>query len=375
MLRDKSMNSLLKVASELDKSGHYELSDKLFTIAQNNVVQQTNQVVNQGITVKDNVGNAKGAITIIAKISTFFRRNIPIFIKALDSIKSNIDKFESIPGIDKILAGLDLKSFIDTSVSFLKKLNGIGFANYWSTDAKEVLDFFISFTSTVNMLAGYIPLLAPVKIQMQAIDSSLDALGFMVNLADAGGNYLGNTNSALRNFTSPNNPSEANKRLPYSPTPSGGGYNLKDERLVGEVFNVLLDYVNKRGPLKSLVNKHIPDWDPEKSEKEALVLSYIKQNKLPSKTDKYKFSSYKETRDFRERFNKSMLEQNPDAAAAEYLGKKIQQNILSPIQKGIQQNIISPVQKGIQNYNRSIPSGPNTGYISPEKLRAQRMQQ
>ena len=70
-----------------------------------------------------------------------------------------------------------------------------------------------------------------------------------------------------------------------------------------------------------------------------------------------------------------MLEMNPDAAAAEYLGKKIQQNILSPIQKGIQQNIISPVQKGIQNYNRSIPSGPNTGYISPEKLRAQRMQQ
>jgi hypothetical protein len=78
------MNNLLRVASELDKCGQYELSDKLFLIAQNNVVQQTNQVVNQGITVKDNVGNAKGAITIIAKISTFFRRNIPIFIKALE---------------------------------------------------------------------------------------------------------------------------------------------------------------------------------------------------------------------------------------------------------------------------------------------------
>ncbi len=288
---------LLRIASVLDKSGHYELSDKLFSIAQNKV----NEVVNQGIAVKERADTARGAVDIISSVSKFFQRNIPTFIKTLESLKSNLNKFESIPAIDKILAGLDLKSFIDNTVNFLGRVNQSGFANYYNTDAKEVTDFFISFASTINMLANYIPLLAPIKIQMQAIDTSLNALGMLVNGSAALGNYVGTTNTSLRNFSGVNSEQETSKRLPVSINPDAGGKNINDVAMVGEVFNVLLDYVNRRGTLQALVNKHIPDWDPQKPEKMAQVQSYISQNNLPPKNAAYQISSYKIQKDASEK--------------------------------------------------------------------------
>ena len=379
------MNSILKFASILDKSGHYELSDELFKIAQKNVVQQgVTNTLSQAQGAKTTYDLGKSAVDITSFLSRYFKRYIPSFIQTLNTVKSSLDKFEGNPAIDKILSGLDLKSFVEDTIEFLTNINTMGFFNYYKTDAKGVTQFFISLISTINQLAGYIPIFAPMKIQLQAIDSSMNALNTMVSLTDIAGTMSGTTNSALRNFTSLNNPNEA-PTLGYGMRPglTFDPNKTKQKDLIakgGDVHNVLLDFVLKKGPIQTLINKHILDSDPEKPQKMAQIMAAIKQNKLPdpksgySKSDrqmKLEQEEYRKTHPDVSFDNYQLAEWNAMRAQEKFFTD----NIANPIQRFV----VKPVQKGIntlvRNYNNSLPTGTNTGYVSPEKMRATRFQQ
>lgn len=365
---------ILKIASLLDDSGDYELSDKLFKIAQKNVVQQgVMNAVGGGQSTKSTYDHGKAAVDIVSFLTKYFKKYIPIFIQTLSTVKSSLHKFENIPAIDNILGALDLGSFIEDTLDFLNKVNTMGFINYYETDPKGVTQFFISFISTINQLAGYIPIFAPMKIQLQTIDASMNALNTMVTISDMAGTYMGTTNTSLTNFSSPNQQKETQKRIPATLNTNAGATNFEDDTLTGEVFNVLLDYVNKRGMIKTLVDKHIPDWDPKKPEKMAQVQSYITQNKLPRKDQKYLKSSYKNQQELQERIRKFEYDNSPTGPES-YLWDRM----VSTVGKGLQRNIINPVKNTlntvVRNYNNSIPKGSNTGYINPIEVRDYRMQ-
>jgi hypothetical protein len=284
------MNSLLKVANELDKCGQYELSDKLFSIAQNQTQQLVDQGVSQAISAKSQYDTAKVYLDATEKVSKVLGSYLPKVVKTFEDFKSVINKFENIPAVDKILGALDLKSFVDNSISFIKKVQMVGLSNYFKTNAKEVIDFFVSLASTVNMIAGYIPPFLPLKPQLEIIDKSLSAYSVAVGLTDTIGTYSGTTNTHLQNFTSPSNKQETKK--PFGWNTGAGGAGIKSTTLVGEVFNTLLDYVNGKGKVVDLINKHIPDSDPQKPEKIAQVFSYVRQKKFPQKNAPYQTSSY-----------------------------------------------------------------------------------
>jgi hypothetical protein len=306
------MNNLLRVASELDKCGQYELSDKLFIIAQNQTQQLVNQGVSQAISAKSQYDTAKVYVNALTKVSKTVGSYLPKVVKIFEDFKSVINKFESIPEVDKILGALDLKTFVDNSISFIKNVQMVGLSNYFKTNAKEVIDFFVNLASTINMIAGYIPPFLPLKPQLEIIDKSLSAYSVAVGLTDTLGTYYGSTNTHLQNFTSPSNKQETKK--PFGWKPGVGGAGIKSKTLVGEVFNILLDYVNGRGKVVDLVNKHIPDSDPQKPEKIAQVFSYIRQKKFPQKNAAYQTSSYynrRRNREYRRQLQFAMG--NPDA--------------------------------------------------------------
>jgi len=356
------MKELLRIASRLDEVGGYELSDKLFKIAQKNTA---NMLMDTSGEAKTNVGYAKGSIDILSYLTKYFKRHIPMFIKGLQAVRNSIDKFESIPELDKIFKAQDLISFIEDTIDFLNNVQSMGFINYYKTDAKGVTQYFINIISTINMIAGYIPPLAPIKIQLQAIDTMMNALNTMVVGTDKIGEYMNSTNTNLKNFTTFTNPKES---------PSLG-YSRQNGKLVpmdGEIHNVLVDYVLKKGPLNILIDKHIPKTDPERPSKEAQILSAIKQNKLPDPKFGYSKSSYKQKAEYEE-YRKT----HPDRSFDNYQLAEWQDQ--QNMNRFVNKNIVKPIQKGfsniVGNYNKSLNTTNNTGYISPEKLRAQKMQQ
>ncbi len=331
------MNSLLKIASLLDDSGDYELSDKLFKIAQNQ--QQTmrnlftpetfkrtlfqshpslqsvgvlvdpytrNQYVNRVNTVNNLGGNAalkadeiKGYaeqgiqkasnVSALGKLGASISKNIPTLIKGLKEASSLLQKVNESPAgklASKALLVLNAHTTVASGLELLTDIQTQGFSQVWSTDAKKVVQTFANLVAlaTNPTITAYLIPLATIQPLLSEIGLVANVVSLAAEGLDAAGNYMGTTNSSLSSYSGQDAKSSV---LPLSVLASK----------YGEVYNVLIDYVNGRGNVQQLITKHIPDNNPEKF---ALVNAHIAQKVLPPKNAPYAISSYKKARDAQE---------------------------------------------------------------------------
>jgi hypothetical protein len=259
------MDKYLKIASLLDKSEHYSLSDKLFKIAQKK---------------NDN------------KFIKVIETNAPIVSAGIEKILKQIkqsEEYEKVtnlntvlqvtPKVNKLLGnslgGLNVIQLLVSGKYLLDRINQEGFMAVWNTDAKLVLDTILSLLQLATNPNKH-PLFLVLGPGLKEINMAINVLQASVLAADFAGTVAGTTNTSLSNYSGQDAKSSV---LPLSVLASK----------YGEVYNVLLDYSNNRGDLRNLIRKHILDNDPYKL---SLVNAHINQKILPSKNSNYMKSSY-----------------------------------------------------------------------------------
>jgi hypothetical protein len=267
-------NELLRIADVLDKSGQYSLSDKLFKISQNNFSKN----------------NKNKFINII-------ETNAPIVSAGIDKILKQIkqsEEYEKVtklntvlqvtPKVNKILGnslgGINVLQLLVNGKHLLDRIDQEGFMAVWNTDAKLVLDTILSLLQLATNPNKH-PLFLVLGPGLKEINMAINVLQVSVLAADYAGTIAGNTNASLFNYKGQDAKSSV---LPLDVLAS----------TYGEVYNVLIDYVNGRGTVQKLITKHIPDNNPEKL---SLVNAHIAQKVLPPKDAPYGISSYKKQRD------------------------------------------------------------------------------
>jgi hypothetical protein len=259
------MDKYLKIASLLDKSEHYSLSDKLFKIAQKK---------------NDN------------KFIKVIETNAPIVSAGIEKILKQIkqsEEYEKVtnlntvlqvtPKVNKLLGnslgGLNVLQLLVSGKYLLDRISQEGFMAVWNTDAKLVLDTILSLLQLATNPNKH-PLFLVIGPGLKEINMAINVLQASVLAADFAGTVAGTTNTSLSNYSGQDAKSSV---LPLSVLASK----------YGEVYNVLLDYSNNKGDLRNLIRKHILDNDPYKL---SLVNAHINQKILPSKNSNYMKSSY-----------------------------------------------------------------------------------
>lgn len=263
---------ILRIASLLDNSGHYELSDKFFKIAQNNISKNGNKFIN------------------------IIEKNAPIVSAGIDKILEKIRKskeYEKVTNFNTVLqvtpkvnnllgnslGSINILQLLVNGKYLLDRINEEGFMAVWNTDAKSVLDTILNLLQLATNPTSN-PLFLVLGPGLQEINMAINVLQASVLAADFAGTVAGTTNTSLSNYSGQDAKSSV---LPLSVLASK----------YGEVYNLLLDYVNGKGNLKSLIRNHIPDNDPYKL---SLVNAHINQKILPSKNSNYMVSSYNKER-------------------------------------------------------------------------------
>jgi hypothetical protein len=328
------MNSILKFASLLDKSGHYELSDKLFSIAQNreqamrnlftpeffrkNLFQShpalqsfgvlvdpytRNQYVNRVNTINNLGGNSALKVDEIkgyaeqgiqkasnasglGKLGASISKSLPTLIKGLREASTLLQKVNESPAgklASRALLVLNAHTVVANGLELLTDLQTQGFSQVWSTDAKRVVQTFSNLVAlaTNPTITAYLLPLATIQPALSTISGVANGVSLVAEGLDIAGSIMGTTNTALGNYQGTNAKSSV---MPLDQL----------SKKYGEVYNVLIDYVNGKGTVEQLITKHIPDNNPEKF---ALVNAHIAQKVLPPKNASYAISSYKRQRD------------------------------------------------------------------------------
>ena len=260
---------ILKVASLLDESEHYSLSDKLFKIAQKK---------------NDN------------KFIKVIETNAPIVSAGIEKILKQIkqsEEYEKVtnlntvlqvtPKVNKLLGnslgGLSVIQLLVSGKYLFDRITQEGFMAVWNTDAKLVLETILSLLQLATNPKGLLFLvLGPA---LKEINMAINVLQASVLAADFVGTVAGTTNTSLSNYSGQDAKSSV---LPLNVLASK----------YGEVYNVLIDYVNEKGTVQQLITKHISENNPEKL---SLVNAHIAQKVLPPKNASYAISSYKKERD------------------------------------------------------------------------------
>jgi hypothetical protein len=328
------MDSLLNVASLLDESGHYELSDKLFKIAQNQQQRMRNlftpetfkrtlfqsnpslqsvgvlvdpytrnQYINRVNTINNLGGNAASKVdeikgyaeqgiqkasnaSALGKLGASISKNLPALIKGLKEASTLLQKVNESPAgklASKALLVLNAHTVVASGLELLTDLQTQGFSQVWSTDAKRVVQTFANLVAlaTNPTITAYLFPLATIQPALSTISVVANGVSLAAEGLDAAGGFMGTTNTALRNNQGTYAKSSV---MPLDQL----------SKKYGEVYNVLIDYVNGKGTVKQLITKHIPENNPEKF---ALVNAHIAQKVLPPKNASYVISSYKRHRD------------------------------------------------------------------------------
>jgi hypothetical protein len=336
------MNNLLRVASELDKCGQYRLSDKLFLIAQNQnpfamnqqearqfgkmslpqqalsafyntpqgqnigllvdpktrsqYINKVNFVNNLGGSAASKVDEIKGYaeqgvqkasnLSALGKLGASISKNLPTLIQGLKKVSTLLEKVNETPAgklASKALLVLNVHSVVANGLELLTDLQTKGLSEVWNTDAKRVVQTFANLVAlgTNPTVTGYLLPLAAILPTLTTISGIANGVSLAAEVVDAAGGFMGTTNTALRNNQGTNAKSSV---MPLDQL----------SKKYGEVYNVLIDYVNSRGTVQQLISKHIPDNNPEKF---ALVNAHIAQKVLPPKNAPYAISSYKRQRD------------------------------------------------------------------------------
>ena len=331
------MNSILKFASSLDKSGHYELSDKLFSIAQNReqamrnlftpeTLRKTlfqshpalqsvgvladpytrNQYVNRVNTINNLGGNTALKVDEIkgyaeqgiqkasnasglGKLGASISKSLPTLIKGLKEASTLLQKVNESPAgklASRALLVLNAHTVVASGLELLTDLQTQGFSQVWSTDAKRVVQTFSNLVAlaTNPTITAYLLPLATIQPALSTISVVANGVSLVAEGLDIAGRIMGTTNTALGNYQGQNAKSSV---MPLNQL----------SKKYGEVYNVLIDYVNGKGTVAQLITKHIPDNNPEKF---ALVNAHIAQKVLPPKNASYAISSYKRQRDERD---------------------------------------------------------------------------
>ena len=317
---------LLRVASVLDRSGQFELSDKLFTIAQQLSQQQipnfqntlgkaitapygivpqlvTNkplrnfvvQKAQQGLQVSGEpalqFGEAKDRAEIalhgakkateVTKLGQMITQNLPNLVKGLKAAEELMEKVNSSPAgkvASGVLLALNAKVLIEEGLELLHEFQEKGVAEVWNTDAKKVIKVFANLVSLVTnpQVTAFLVPLVPIQPVLTNISIAANLYSGAVDVVDAGTTAYYTTNTALQNNEGTYAKSSV---MPLD--------QLADQ--YGEVYNTLIDYVNGRGTISQLIAKNLPDNNPQKM---ALVNAHIAQKVLPSKNAQYVKSSY-----------------------------------------------------------------------------------
>ena len=328
------MKNIIKLASSLDKSGHYELSDKLFSIAQNReqamgnlftpeTLRKTlfqshpalqsvgvladpytrNQYVNRVNTINNLGGNTALKVDEIkgyaeqgiqkasnasglGKLGASISKSLPTLIKGLKEASTLLQKVNESPAgklASRALLVLNAHTVVASGLELLTDLQTQGFSQVWSTDAKRVVQTFSNLVAlaTNPTITAYLLPLATIQPALSTISVVANGVSLVAEGLDIAGSIMGTTNTALGNYQGTSAKSSV---MPLNQL----------SKKYGEVYNVLIDYVNGKGTVAQLITKHIPDNNPEKF---ALVNAHIAQKVLPPKNASYAISSYKRQRD------------------------------------------------------------------------------
>jgi hypothetical protein len=259
------MDKYLKIASLLDKSEHYSLSDKLFNISQKKndnkfikVIETNAQIVSAGIE------------KILKQIKQSEEYEKVTNLNTVLQVTPKVNKL-----LGNSLGGLNVLQLLVSGKYLLDRISQEGFMAVWNTDAKLVLDTILSLLQLATNPNKH-PLFLVIGPGLKEINMAINVLQASVLAADFAGTVAGTTNTSLSNYSGQDAKSSV---LPLSVLASK----------YGEVYNVLLDYSNNKGDLRNLIRKHILDNDPYKL---SLVNDHINQKILPSKNSNYMKSSY-----------------------------------------------------------------------------------
>lgn len=328
------MDKLLRVAEVLDKSGHYELSDEFFKIAQIstvlpqvspiNLIKSINPLLGLAVSpkglaiekkvidkvqanpvyegaskfqelseqIKSPLSNTK-TIAAIGNLTGWFTKNIPSMIKTLNAAEQKLDFFSKNQFAQKVFKSLDIVNLIKESVDFLTNIHKIGFNAMYQTDPGGVTKYLAKIVSTFTnpSLTKFLPPLLPLQPQLLALNTLSSGMGLMVSGAENLGTFWGNME---------NKGSNRIEQIPQAQVYTSQGVKAKGATMpldqlalkYGEVYNVLLDYVNKKATVPQLISQL--GNEPGRM---ALMSAHITQGILPPANGQYQISSYKRTRD------------------------------------------------------------------------------
>ena len=371
------MDKLLRIAGVLDKSGHYELSDKLFSIAQMNTILPTpidvmkkhnpllgyalsgqapkmnavnmtkivNPLLGAAVTpeglaaekkvldkvqanpvyqaagkvqefadqIKSPVSNVK-TITAIGDLTGWFTKNIPSMIKTLEAAEQTIDVFGKNPVAQKLFQTLDVINLLSESVTFLTNIHKQGFKKLYANDAAGVTKYLAKIVGTFTNpnLTKYFPPLIPLQPQLMALNTLSSGMGLMVGATESLGTTMANMENAGSNRI---------EQIPQAQQYTAQGMKAKGATMpldqladkYGEVYNVLLDYVNKRVTIPQMIEKL--GNEPGRM---ALMSAHIAQGILPPANGQYQISSYKKARDQARKQNQQNYVYSPGSGGMGY---------------------------------------------------------
>lgn len=375
------MENLLRLAQKCDESGDYELSDKLFKLAQvstvlpnpidvakkvnpylgyalsprskapqlnaENITKAVNPLLGAALT-KENVAqekkvvdtiaanpfvdvlnysqekadqikepiSAQKKILAIANLTSWFAKSVPAMITQLEAIEDKLDIFSKNPVTNKIFATLDIFNTVKDSVTFLNDVYKIGYNNLYKNDPARVTKYIAKMVQTFTnpQLTKFFPPVIPLQPYLITLNTLSAGMGLMVDAAQGLGNLMGKME---------NKGSNRIEQVPQAQAYSAQGMKAKAATMpldqlaskYGEVYNVLLDYVNKKGTVPQLLSKHIPDNDPGKY---ALVSAHIAQGILPPANGQYQISSGKKARDLAQKQNQQNYVYSPGSGGMGY---------------------------------------------------------
>ena len=228
----------------------------------------------------------KSNLSVLGKLGASISKNLPTLIQGLKKVSTLLEKVNETPAgkaASKALLVLNAHTVVASGLELLTDLQTKGLSDIWNTDAKRVVQTFANLVAlgTNPTITAYLLPLAAILPTLTTISGIANGVSLAAEVVDAAGGFMGTTNTALRNNQGTNAKSSV---MPLDQL----------SKKYGEVYNVLIDYVNSRGTVQQLISKHIPDNNPEKF---ALVNAHIAQKVLPPKNTPYAISSYRRQRD------------------------------------------------------------------------------
>ena len=307
----KAVNPLLGAA--LTKENVAKEKKVVDTIANNPFVDVLNYTQEKADQIKEPVSTSK-KILAIANLTSWFAKSIPAMLTQLEAIESKLDIFSKNPITNKIFASLDIFNTVKDSVTFLNDVYKIGYDNLYKSDPARVIKYIAKMVQTFTnpQLTKFFPPVIPLQPYLITLNTLSAGMGIMVDLTQGLGNFVGQME---------NKGSNRIEQIPQAQAYSAQGMKSKGATMpldqlafkYGEVYNVLLDYVNGRGTIPQLISKL--GNEPGRM---ALMSAHIAQGILPPKDGQYQISSYKRQRDEAQKQNQQNYVYSPGSGGMGY---------------------------------------------------------